>query len=235
MSSSSSSPAPAPAYRKLDAHEQVERDRKILQWHYVHSWPARVIHLMLVKEADEIRARGGIPDKPLTIKGIFFVIEQQLRKDATFNDLDARGAVIRAKMRYEHLFQICLGILKRQPKAATYTTGGKRLTREIPPLKAGEAVALVRAAASVQSMLDRVSGIKDPRELLEFLGEQDEADAMNPLAICQQLVKLFPGQNETQERIRGIFTDVVRGRVKVTDGPLPGAARGKRRRSPRRG
>lgn len=239
MPANSSSPAPAsPVFRKLNVFELDERNKKILQWHYVHSWPVRIIQLMLVRESDEVRAKGGIPDKPLTLDGVYKVIDRHLRKEDKLDILDARGAGIQAKMRYEHLFQICLGILKRQPKPATYNASGKRLTRELPPLTDQAVVSLVRAAASCQGMLDRVSGVTDPRELLQMLEEQDAEGGMNPLAVCQSLVKLFPGQSETQERIRGIFSDVVRGRLKATERAGDSPARksaSTRRRSPRRG
>jgi len=198
-------PAPSPAplpFRKLDPFETEERNQKILQWRYVHSWPPRVIANMLEREANEIRKAGGIPARPLKADRVLKIINESLSHKATEEELGIREARMTARMRYEHLFQQVLGMLRRQYRAAqTDPTTGRVIAPAVNPLEDRDAIAATRAAAVFQGMLDRVNGI-DSQEA----EEAPDGKAPNLLLIGRQLIDAMGSNEEGKAKVRNVLS-----------------------------
>jgi len=197
-------PAPSPApltFRKLDAFEIEERNQKILQWRYVHSWPPRVIANMLEREANEIRKAGGIPAKPLSAIRVYQVITESLSQKATEEELGLREARMTARMRYEHLFQQVLGMLRRQYRPAQYDKNKNLLAPAVNPLEDRDAIAAARAAAVLQGMLDRVNGIETDQP-----EDVPDGKAPNLLLIGRQIIEAMGANEEGKAKVRNILS-----------------------------
>lgn len=193
-------PAPLP-FRKLDAFETEERNQKILQWRYVHSWPPRVIANMLEREANEIRKSGGIPAKPLSADRVYRIINESLAQKATDDELAMREARMTARMRYEHLFQHSLGMLRRQHRPAQTDGSGKIIAPAVLALDDRDAIAAARAAAIFQGMLDRVNGI-DSQEAEDV----PDGKAPNLLLIGRQLIDAMGANEEGKAKVRTVLS-----------------------------
>lgn len=193
-------PAPLP-FRKLDAFETEERNQKIMQWRYVHSWPPRVIANMLEREANEIRRAGGIPAKPLSADRVYRIINEALAQKATDDELAMREARMTARMRYEHLFQQTIGMIRRQFRPAQYDSKNNLIAPAVNPLDDRDAIAAARAAAIFQGMLDRVNGIES-----EQAEDAPDGKAPNLLLIGRQLIDAMGANEESKAKVRSVLS-----------------------------
>jgi hypothetical protein len=143
--------------------------------------------------------------------------------------------MIRAKMRYEHLFQHILAMLRRQAKPAiTDPNTGQLLAPPVSVMEDREAISAARVAVQVQHSLDRVCGVQSVHP--DDAGKLDDSDPVNPLALCQTLMKAFDHDAATQATLRNLFRDAVK--TKIHSGDLAdrkAASGGKRQKPVRRG
>ena len=233
--SSAGATAPKPKYRKMNQFEREERDQQFLEWHYVQSWPCRVIQMLHEREQSEIAKRGGLRLRPITIRGVQDIVSRNLRRQANLEILETREATIRAKMRYEHIFQHVLSMLRRQAKPAVIDpTTNQMLAPPVSVMDDKEAISAARVAIQVQHSLDRVCGVQSA--LSEDGSKLDEGDPVNPLTLFQTLLKAFDHDAGTQATLRDLFRDAVKTKIHTGDLADRKAANGGKRQKPvRRG
>jgi hypothetical protein len=177
--------------RVLDQFEREERDRRFAQLHYVHGISLRAIADLHDREQAEIVKNGGIPEPGIKRSALSESLRKVLRKTATEVTLQLREDEVVARLRYEHLFRHLLQIAKR--------TGADKVSDQ-------DSVAAARAAALVQTQIDRLSNAK-PSHKHQVLKDQKDR-GYDPVSLGKKIAKAFAYNPEHQNRIRDAMSMV---------------------------